>query len=86
MALWSLRFLKIFRGAGLKFRLSGGGWSELWTSRRVAVREWAGRRTARWFPPALAERLLDFERLDEAWPRGRTAIERVAVWNAAKPG
>ena len=24
----------------------------------------------------LAERLLDFERLDEAWPRGRTAIER----------
>ncbi len=25
-------------------------------------------RTARWLPPALAERLLDFERLDEAWP------------------
>ncbi len=24
----------------------------------------------------LAERLLDFERLDEAWPRGRTPIER----------
>ncbi len=24
----------------------------------------------------LAERLLDFELLDEAWPRGRTAIER----------
>ncbi len=42
-------------------------------------------RTARWLPPALAERLLDFERLDEAWPRGRTAIER-AVRKAAKPG
>ncbi len=41
---------------------------------------------ARWRPPALTERLLDFERLDEAWPRGRTAIERVAVWKAAKPG
>ncbi len=25
-------------------------------------------RTARWLPPALAERLLDFDRLDEAWP------------------
>ena len=24
----------------------------------------------------LTERLLAFERLDEAWPRGRTAIER----------
>ena len=24
----------------------------------------------------LAEQLLDFERLDGAWPRGRTAIER----------
>ncbi len=34
----------------------------------------------------LAERLLDFERLDEAWPRGRSAIKRVAVWKAAKPG
>ncbi len=43
-------------------------------------------RAARWRPPALTERLLDFERLDEAWPRGRTAIERVAVWKAAKPG
>ncbi len=27
----------------------------------------------------LAERLLDFERLDEAWPRGRTAIERAEI-------
>ncbi len=26
--------------------------------------------------PALEQRLLDFDRLDEAWPRGRTAIER----------
>ncbi len=34
----------------------------------------------------LTERLLDFERLDEAWPRGRSAIKRVAVWKAAKPG
>ncbi len=57
----------------------------LWTGLRVAAREWAGRRTARWFPPALADRLFEFERLDEAWPRGRTAIER-AVWKAAKPG
>ncbi len=43
-------------------------------------------RTARWLPPALAERPIDFERLDEAWPRGRSAIKRVAVWKAAKPG
>ncbi len=49
---------------------------ELWMGLCVAVREWAGRRTARWLPPALAERLLDFERLDQAWPRGRAAIER----------
>jgi hypothetical protein len=34
----------------------------------------------------LTQRLLDFELLDEAWPRGRTAIERVAVRKAAKPG
>ncbi len=27
----------------------------------------------------LAENLLDFERLDEAWPRGRTAIERDGI-------
>ncbi len=27
----------------------------------------------------LAERLLAFERLDEAWPRGRTAIERAEL-------
>ncbi len=27
----------------------------------------------------LTERLLDFERLDEAWPRGRTAIERPEI-------
>ena len=27
----------------------------------------------------LVERLLDFERLDEAWPRGRTAIERAEI-------
>ncbi len=27
----------------------------------------------------LAERLLDFERLDEAWPSGRTAIERAEI-------
>ena len=27
----------------------------------------------------LAERLLDFDRLDEAWPRGRTAIERAEI-------
>ncbi len=27
----------------------------------------------------LAERLLDFERLDAAWPRGRTAIERAEI-------
>ncbi len=27
----------------------------------------------------LAERLLDFECLDEAWPRGRTAIERAEI-------
>ena len=33
----------------------------------------------------LAARLLDFERLDTAWPQGRTAIERVAVRKAAKP-
>ncbi len=26
-----------------------------------------------------ADRLLDFERLDEAWPRGRTAIERAKI-------
>ncbi len=25
-------------------------------------------RTARWLPPALAERPIDFERLDEVWP------------------
>ncbi len=51
----------------------------LWTGPRVAVREWAGRRSARWLPPALAERLLDFEHLDEAWPRGRTAIEHAEI-------
>ena len=27
----------------------------------------------------LAERLLDFERLDEAWPKGRTAVERAEI-------
>ncbi len=27
----------------------------------------------------LAERLLAFERLDEAWPSGRTAIERAEI-------
>ncbi len=27
----------------------------------------------------LAERLLDFERLDEAWPHSRTAIERAEI-------
>ena len=27
----------------------------------------------------LAERLLAFERLDDAWPRGRTAIERAEI-------
>ena len=27
----------------------------------------------------LTERLLDFDRLDEAWPRGRTAIERAKI-------
>ncbi len=27
----------------------------------------------------LAGRLLDFERLGEAWPRGRTAIERAEI-------
>ncbi len=27
----------------------------------------------------LAERLLDFERLYETWPRGRTAIERAEI-------
>ncbi len=27
----------------------------------------------------LAERLLAFDRLDEAWPRGRTAIERADI-------
>ena len=27
----------------------------------------------------LVERLLHFERLDEAWPRGRTAIERAEI-------
>ncbi len=27
----------------------------------------------------LAERLLTFERLDAAWPRGRTAIERAEI-------
>ncbi len=58
---------------------------ELWMGLWVAVREWAGRRTARWLPPALAERLLDFERLDAAWPRGCSAIE-CAVRKAAKPG
>ena len=25
------------------------------------------------------ERLLDFERLDEAWPRGRSAVERAEI-------
>ncbi len=43
-------------------------------------------RTARWLPSALAERLLDFDRLDAACPRGCAAVERVAVWKAAKPG
>ncbi len=66
--------------------LRKGGWSELWTGPCVAVREWAGRRTARWLPPALTDRLLDFDRLDTAWPQGRTAIKRVAVRKAAKPG
>ena len=33
----------------------------------------------------LAERLLAFERLDEAWSRDRTAIKCVAVRKAAKP-
>ena len=27
----------------------------------------------------LTERLLNFERLDEAWPRGRTALERAYI-------
>ncbi len=27
----------------------------------------------------LAERLLDFERLGEAWPHGRTATERAEI-------
>ena len=27
----------------------------------------------------LAQRLLDFERLDEAWPKGRTALERAWI-------
>ena len=27
----------------------------------------------------LVDRLLEFERLDEAWPRGRTAIERAEI-------
>ncbi len=27
----------------------------------------------------LVERLLAFERLDEAWPRGRTAVERAEI-------
>ncbi len=27
----------------------------------------------------LTERLLAFERLDEAWPRGRTAVERAEI-------
>ncbi len=27
----------------------------------------------------LAERLLDFERLDEAWARGRTAVKRAEI-------
>ncbi len=27
----------------------------------------------------LEARLLDFDRLDEAWPRGRTAIDRAAI-------
>ncbi len=27
----------------------------------------------------LAERLLDFERLDAAWPRGRAVIERARI-------
>ena len=27
----------------------------------------------------LTERLLDFERLDAAWPRGHTAIERAEI-------
>ncbi len=32
----------------------------------------------------LTERLLDFERLDEAWPRGRTAIERAEIGRQRK--
>ncbi len=33
----------------------------------------------------LTERLLDFERLDEAWPRGRTAVERADTgWQREK--
>ncbi len=28
---------------------------------------------------SLIERLLDFDRLDEAWPRGRAAIERAEI-------
>ena len=27
----------------------------------------------------LTERLLDFEHLDEAWPKGRTAVERAEI-------
>ena len=38
------------------------------------------------FEQRLAARLLDFERLGTAWPQGRTAIKRVAVRKAAKPG
>ena len=33
----------------------------------------------------LIECLLAFDLLDEAWPKGRTAIKRVAVRKAAKP-
>ncbi len=61
---------EIFRGAGLKilvFRRGLVGALDGATGRCGARMGRAGR-TARWLPPALAERLLDFERLDEAWP------------------
>ena len=34
----------------------------------------------------LTERLLDFERLDEVWPKGRTALERAEIGRRREEG
>ena len=87
MAVAARQISEIFRWAGLKIRARRRGLAgALDGPARGGARMGRAGRTARWLPSALAERLLDFDRLNAACPRGRAAVERVAVRKAAKPG